>query len=266
MSTALAMIPYTNMAPYRQLGAPADCHFVPMVPRASIGALLSSQVAAAAVPVGGLPQLGDTVEMVGRFGIAAKGPCMSVLLFSKVPFEAMQAPKTLRITTESASSVRLLYLLLGRTHGFDRLPRLAAADEPADAELLIGDRALLRGRSVQAGDTFPHVTDLAEKWFDIYGLPFVFARWVVRKDASAAVKNSLARWLEEFKADEAGLAARAVTPSARALGVDDDLIQRYFTVIRRSLDDSDMEGQRRFFREFEKFGRQPLFPKPARKD
>jgi predicted solute-binding protein len=260
MSVALAMIPYTNMAPYRQLGTPAGCHFAPLVPRASIEALLTNQVAAAAVPVGGLPQLGDTVEMVGRFGIAAKGPCMSVLLFSRIPFEAMHAPKTLRITTETASSVRLLYLLLGKTLGFDRLPRLAAAGEPADAELLIGDRALLRGMTVRAGDAFPHVTDLAEKWFDIHGLPFVFARWVVRKDAPDAVKEALTQWLEEFKADEAVLAARAVAPSARTLGVGHDLIERYFGVIRRCLDDSDLAGQRCFFKELEKFGRQPLFP------
>jgi chorismate dehydratase len=260
MSVALAMIPYTNMAPYRQLGAPTGCHFVPLVPRASIDALLTNQVAAAAVPVGGLPQLGDTVEMMGRFGIAAKGACMSVLLFSRVPFEAMHAPKTLRITTETASSVRLLYLLLGRTHGFDRLPRLVAAGEPADAELLIGDRALLRGASLRAEDEFSHITDLAQKWFDIHGLSFVFARWVVRKDATGAVKKALARWLEEFKADETVLAARAVAPSARALGVGNDLVERYFRVIRRCLDDSDIKGQRCFFREIEKFGRQPLFP------
>jgi chorismate dehydratase len=259
MSTALAMIPYTNMAPYRQLGAPAGCHFVPLVPRASIDALLGNHVAAAAVPVGGLPRLGDTVEMVGRFGIAARGPCMSVLLFSRVPFEAMHAPKTVRITTETASSMRLLYLLLGRTHGFDRLPRLAVAGEVADAELLIGDRALLRGAAVKAGDEFPHVTDLAEKWFDIHALPFVFARWVVRKDAPQKVKKAIARWLDEFKADEALLAARAVDASARALGVDNDLVERYFNVIRRCLDDSDMEGQRCFFREFEQAVRQPLF-------
>lgn len=267
MSVPVAMIPYANMAPYRELGAPEGCHFVPLVPTASIEALMTNRVVAAAVPVGGLMRLEGMVETVGRFGIAARGPCMSVLLFSRVPFEKMQAPITLRITDETASSVRLLYLLLGRTLGFDRLPQLAAAGRQPDAELLIGDRALIKGATAQAEarteagteDGSFHVTDLAGKWFDIHGLPFVFARWVVRKDAAASVKKAIARWLDEFKAQEPDLVARAVPQTARALDVPPGLIERYFGVIRRSLDDSDMQGQRRFFNEIEKFGRQPLF-------
>ena len=95
MSAPVAMIPYANMAPYRQLGAPRDCNFVPLVPKASIGALIDGKVAAAAVPVGGLARLAGIVETVGRFGIAAKGASMSVLLFSRYPIEHMHEPKTL---------------------------------------------------------------------------------------------------------------------------------------------------------------------------
>ena len=93
MSTPVAMIPYTNMAPYRQLGPPAGSHFVSLVPRQSIDALRTGAVVAAAVPVGGLTLLGDSVETLGPFGIAARGPCMSVLLFSRLPFEAMTMPR-----------------------------------------------------------------------------------------------------------------------------------------------------------------------------
>jgi predicted solute-binding protein len=73
MTAAVAMIPYSNMAPYRQLGEPRGCRFVPLVPKASIAALLSGEVVAAAVPVGGLNALDGVVETVGRFGIAAAG-------------------------------------------------------------------------------------------------------------------------------------------------------------------------------------------------
>ncbi|MGD8703366.1 MAG: hypothetical protein PVH26_13110, partial [Desulfosarcina sp.] len=80
MSAPVAMIPYANMAPYRQLGAPRDCHFVTLVPKASVDALVSGQVTAAAVPVGGMCRLAGIIETVGHFGIAAKGASMSVLL------------------------------------------------------------------------------------------------------------------------------------------------------------------------------------------
>lgn len=259
MSTPIAMIPYTNMAPYRQLGAPAGCHFVPLVPRQSIAALMAGEVAAAAVPVGGLSQLGTRVEMVGRFGIAAKGPCMSVLLFSRVPFEALKAPRTVRITRETASSVRLFSLLLAKTVGVDHLPHQVGGGVPADAELLIGDRALIRGQR-PADDEFPHVIDLAEKWFENEHLPFVFARWVVRADAADAVKRAIADWLACFKAQESRLVEAAIGPSAEVVGVEHDVIRGYFQVIRRCLDDTDIKGQDRFVHLLAPLAQMPAFP------
>jgi chorismate dehydratase len=266
MSIPVAMIPYTNMAPYRQLGAPSGCHFVSLVPRKSIDALLAGTVVAAAVPVGGLARLGDAVETVGRFGIAAKGPCMSVLFFSRIPFEAMQAPRTLRITSETASSVRLLYLLMGNKFGFDRLPHLSPEGEKPDGELLIGDRALIRGQAMRSDDDYSHATDLSQKWLALTRLPFVFARWVVRKDAPDAVKTTISQWLETFKEEEMSLVDKATTPSAKALGLPEDVVRRYFRVIRRCFDEEEIQGQQRFFQEMEQLGRKPLFQTAPKTD
>lgn len=259
MSVPVAMIPYANMAPYRQLGPPEGCHFVPLVPKASIEALMTGTVAAAAVPVGGLARLAGIVETMGRFGIAAQGASMSVLLFSRCPFEHLHAPRTLRLTSESASSVRLLYLLLGHTVGFNRLPRLAAEDQPPDAELLIGDRALIRDALPANDNGLIQVTDLSQVWFEHFGLPFVFARWVVRKDTPDAIRAAIIRWLEAFKIEEPLLVDQAVPVAAQRLDLAPEVIKRYFQVIRRCLDDGDLQGQQRFFQELEQFGRQPLF-------
>ena len=258
MTVPVAMIPYTNMAPYRQLGAPCGCRFMPLVPKASIAALRSGEVVAAAVPVGGLAALDGVVETVGRFGIAAEGESMSVLFFSRFPFDAMHSPRTIRVTGESSSSVRLLYLLLGHAHGGSRLPHLVADGQVPDGELLIGDRALVKGQS--AGDGQPlYITDLSRKWFDIHRLPFVFARWVVRKDAPEAIKSAIASWLDEFKAREPSLVEQAVPEAARTLDIAPAIIRRYFQVIRRSLDDRDICGQQQFLRQFERLVRTPLF-------
>ncbi len=259
MNVPVAMIPYTNMAPYRQLGPPAGCRFVPLVPRQSVRALKEGAVIAAAVPVGGLAQLDDCVAMVGRYGIAARGASMSVLLFSQLPFSQLVAPMTLRITSETASSVRLLYLLLGDAVGFDRLPLLAPDGAAADAELLIGDRALARGQRMAARGDRAVVTDLSQRWFERRGLSFVFARWVVRRDAPESVKKAIGSWLDDFREHEAQLVEQAVEPSARALEIDPAVIRQYFHAIRRSLDETDVDGQRRFLREMAAAGRQPLF-------
>jgi predicted solute-binding protein len=260
MAFPVAMIPYTNMAPYRELGPPAGCRFVPLVPSRSIAALRDNSVIAAAVPVGGLPELAGLTEFLGSFGIAAAERSMSVLFFSNRPLAETGSDACIRITEESASSVRLLYLLMVYHRGLGDLPRLAASDETADGELLIGDRALLRlhgGRLDVRRDSGPAscevVTDLASEWYARQRLPFVFARWVVRKDAPARARAALEDWLSEFKAREAEMVARAVPDSARQLNLDPQTIQTYFSVLRRCLDETDLAGQAYFLDECRRY-------------
>jgi predicted solute-binding protein len=255
------MIPYTNMAPYRELGPPAGCHFVPLVPRRSIDALFNHAVIAAAVPVGGLPALAGLTDFLGNFGIAAREQSMSVVFFSNVPLIEMGERNRILVTGESASSVRLLYLLLAYHHGVDDLPRLAVPDEPAEGELLIGDRALRRmlaHRTIQAGsrprDEFVHATDLASAWFAQHKLPFVFARWVVRRDAPAQARAALESWLSEFKTREEELAGQAAPKAAVELELDPQTVQTYFHVIRRCLDETDSAGQELFLSECRRYG------------
>ena len=112
MTYPVAMIPYTNMAPYRALGPPEECRFHLCVPRRSIAALREGRVLAAAVPVGGLDAVAREAEPLGAFGIAAARRVLSVLFFSRRPFREMDGTARIRLTTESASSVRLLLLLL----------------------------------------------------------------------------------------------------------------------------------------------------------
>jgi chorismate dehydratase len=90
-------------------------------------------------------------------------------------------------------------------------------------------------------------------------LPFVFARWVVRKDAPLGVKTTIAKWLETFKAEEPHLVDQAVAPSARTLGLPEDVVRRYFGVIRRCLDEEDIQGQQRFFQEIKRLDQNNLF-------
>jgi predicted solute-binding protein len=265
------MIPYLNMAPYRRLGPPQGCSFVPLIPRESIAALESGRVLAAAVPVGGLFRLGQLVEPIGRFGIAAEKECRSVMFFSDRPFDRFADDCTLRITSETASSLRLLFLLLGYSLGFDRLPALAKEGRPANGELLIGDKALVRafamGNAPEAegavtwtdGAVLSHVADLATLWYAVHGLPFVFARWVIRKDAPVPAKKAIEAWLAQFREQESDLVAACIPQAAQSLGLPAEAVAQYFTVIRRCLGDRDIEGQMRFMAEFEKYRKEPLF-------
>ena len=249
MNYPISMIPYANMAPYAAQGPPADCYFVNCTPRNSIAALKEGALWAAAVPVGGLKALERYVSPVGTYGIGALRKVMSVLFFSDRPFEAFAGALKVRLTDESASSVRLLYLLLGYANGFDQMPILARPGEPANGELVIGDTALLwhheweRTGGVKG---FKYMTDLAAQWHRHCQLPFVFARWVVRNDAPDRVRHSLSAWLDEFRRRETELILRSVPGVADRLHLPHEYVHRYLTVIRRCLTSEDLEGQKRF--------------------
>jgi len=260
MTFPVAMIPYANVAPYNQLGPPDGCRFVPLVPSSSIAGLKYNEVIAAAVPVGGLPELGGLVDFLGTFGIGARERSMSILFFSDRPLADMGSATRIRVTEESASSVRLLYLLMVYHRGLDDLPRLAAPGEAADGELLIGDQALLRmytERRETRGDVWSAagtvVTDLACEWFARHQLPFVFARWVVRKDAPPRARASLESWLSEFKAREEEMLEKAVPGAARKLNLEPQTVRAYFRLLRRCLDETDLAGQALFLEECRRY-------------
>jgi predicted solute-binding protein len=249
MNYPIAMIPYANMAPYAALGPPEGGYFVACTPRNSIQALQSGAVWAAAVPVGGLAILGDGVEPLGLFGIAAYKEVMSVLFFSDRPFDSFCMPQSVRLTAESASSVRLLYLLMGYQCGFDRIPGKSQPGAAANGDLVIGDTALhwlqlWEARGEVKGYRF--VTDLAAQWDRRHHLPFVFARWVVRADAPEGLKSNLRRWLDRFAAQEEVLIERSTLGVAAHLGLPQDYIRRYQKLIRRCLTSQDAAGQALF--------------------
>jgi chorismate dehydratase len=268
MNHPIAMIPFANMAPYQALGPPQGCCFVPCTPRNSIQALHSGAVWAAAVPVGGMPALKGVVDPVGSFGIAAFKEVMSVLFFSRCPLDAFEPGMSVRLTDDSASSVRLLFLLMGYRLGFDRIPALSAPGVPPDGELVIGDIALKwlhtwenQGR-VQS---YAHVVDLASLWHQRHALPVVFARWVVRTDAPVGVRRNLQEWLERFAVQEAALIDRSVPQAAADLALPHPYVRRYLKVIRRCLTPLDEAGQACFQHEWRTAaadGAQTWFPGP----
>ena len=115
--------------------------------------------------------------------ISAYGPVKSVLLFSRLPIEKLDHA-SIALTDESATSVALLKIILARRYIFTNsfavvTGGVADALLLHDAVLLIGDRALRE----DAEFTDCHVYDLAALWREFTGLPFVFALWLVRKEA-----------------------------------------------------------------------------------
>jgi chorismate dehydratase len=187
--TVVGRIAYLNTDPFfegLELGEPAQ---VAVPPRDLARLCREGSVDAGAIPVAELFRMEDAFEPLGRMGIACHGPVSSVLCFARRPFEELDGAKV-ALTTQSATSVRLLKLLLEQAIGVRPAGYRRGRVEDADAYLVIGDDAMRQGSTGVEG--FPCVMDLSEAWHGWQGLPFVFARWAVRRSLPAREKQALA--------------------------------------------------------------------------
>lgn len=181
----IGLIPFLNVAPFYHGW---NGSFVTAAPRALGLMARKEEIDAAPLPVFDTFFLEDRFEPVGDFGLAVKEKVMSVILFTKKPLESLSG-SVVSVTEESSTSVALLRLLLAeRFH----LQGVEFARE-GDASLLIGDRALAEYTSCG----WPFSFDLASLWHEWTGLPFVFARWVMRRSLSSEEKAPLAETLSK---------------------------------------------------------------------
>jgi chorismate dehydratase len=181
-------IEYANCTPIftalRETYDCADYHFINGVP-----ARLNEMMRQGAIDVcpASSIEYGKSPEkylLLPDISISSDGAVKSVLLFSRVPLADLHN-QSIALTVESDTSINLLKIILGKQYGFSNLFErsslpLQEALNKYSAMLLIGDAALRE--SGHAGGLF--VYDLGELWFEFTGLPFVFALWLVTRDAA----------------------------------------------------------------------------------
>lgn len=143
-------------------------------------------VDAAPLPVVDTFQLESDFEPLGPWGIASRGPIHSVLLFTRRPFDRLSGARIL-LTSDSVTSAALVRTLLDEAGIPDVTFETGDTVDGYDGYLAIGDRAL----KMQRRSPFEYCTDLGEAWYRQTELPFVFARWVVRKSIAPADRERL---------------------------------------------------------------------------
>jgi chorismate dehydratase len=131
-----------------------------------------------------------------NYCIATRDQVQSVLLFSNHGWRDLEG-KRIGITDDTATSVKLLKVLLEKKHGvtatFARMHSGVNDLREFDAVLLIGDEALRSKRHGLAG--FELVYDLATEWYQWKKLPFVFAVWAVKKSMPAQQRDELSEMI-----------------------------------------------------------------------
>ena len=112
--------------------------------------------------------------IVPKVCIASRERACSVLIFSNRPLEDI---KSLYLTPASLTSKELAMYVVKVIYG--NSPELVKDRSKADAIMLIGDEAMIE----KSLGKWQYVYDLGEEWFKRHRLPFVFALFLVRRDA-----------------------------------------------------------------------------------
>src|SRR5512136_426504 len=206
MSLRIGQIEYANCTPlFTALKKNFDCtnyQFIHGVP-ARLNAMLSrGEIDLCPSSSFEYGKSADKYYLFPGLSISSIGAVKSVLLFSRMPIESLNS-HAIGLTAESDTSVNLLRIIMAKGYGFSNqfqrtiLP-LREALRSFSALLLIGDAAL-RERG-EARDLY--VYDLGELWHEVTGLPFVFALWIVTREAAemkAREVKSLGEQLLEAK-------------------------------------------------------------------
>jgi chorismate dehydratase len=144
-------------------------------------ALCADRLRSGAAEIGLIPSIEfqriPGLRILPRICIASRRRARSVLLVSRV---AAPEIRSVAVDTASRTSAALLRVLLDRRarHRVEYRPfrsDLRAMLAACEAALLIGDAAL------KADTQELRVYDLASEWFEMTGLPFVFAFWAVQE-------------------------------------------------------------------------------------
>lgn len=221
-------IPYLNSLPFYGDKKLDGCEWIAVPPRQLGDSARSEEIDAGPLSLMDAFSLEDRFEPVGGpagdTGIAVRAEARSVLLFSRVPVRELEG-KALGVTAETATSSRLLRVILEKKVGVSPRYRPFSAGSEADlaACLFIGDEALRRAWSPSFRafrEAFPQVLDLGREWFEWQGLPFVFARWMARKSLDPDDKLRLSRFLDRNLRAGLSSAAEAAARSGRVPGWD----------------------------------------------
>jgi aminodeoxyfutalosine synthase len=242
----IGKIPYLNTVPFYARFEKQRFRVLPVVPR-RMGLLSEKgQIDAGVFSLMDFFRQEDRLELMG-WCIATRDQVKSVMLFSREGWRGLDG-KVIGITDDTATSVKLLRVLLEKKYGvharFERLH--AGVNETAGfaAVLLIGDEALRRNKYGLEG--FELVYDLAKEWYDWMKLPFVFAVWAQKRSLPEADKRTLGEILGTSLASCEGDFIPAAGAHGRRIGLTDAETQEYLEGFNYRLGEREKEAMKVF--------------------
>lgn len=242
----IGKIPYLNSVPFYANFEKGQYRILPVAPR-RMGVLSEqNQIDAGLFSLMDYFNQHEKLELMG-WCIATRDQVKSVMLFSNEGWLDLNG-KTIGITDDTATSVKLLKVLLEKKYGvsakFERLHAGVNDYSKYDAVLLIGDEAL---RANKTGlDGFELVFDLAREWYDWEKLPFVFAVWAMKKSLPEERKAELKEMIAYSLDKTAGDFVAAAGVYGKSVGLTDAETQEYLAGFNFNLGERECEGMMKF--------------------
>ena len=187
----IGKIPYLNSVPFYAHFERRQFKMLPIAPRRMGVLSQKGQIDAGLFSLMDYFAQEENLELMD-YCLASRDQVKSVLLFSKEGWQGLNGKK-IGIIDDTATSIRLLQVLLEKKHGVKaHLVRMHSGVNnysQFDAILLIGDEALKANKT--GLPEFDLVYDLAKEWYAWQKMPFVFAVWAQKKNLSVEQKEEL---------------------------------------------------------------------------
>jgi chorismate dehydratase len=178
MVMKVARIPYLSCEPFYFEMQRRGIALYDVLPSALAEAAAKGEIDAGPLPLADCFHLDAQFRFLSGFCLATIRRAGSVVLHAKRPIQDLTGAR-IGIPGEAATSFRLLQVLIALKYQSQPAAYLTLEDA-CDAILLIGNEGLRQRHGILE---YPHSYDLGDEWYQWTGLPFVFARWIVRKDA-----------------------------------------------------------------------------------
>ena len=177
MAINVGWVPYLSCEPIYFDMERRGLNLISLVPSTITAAAQKGQIDAAPFPIVDCAQMEGEFNYMTGFCIATISSASSVVLNSTLPIQEMSGVR-IGVSEEAATAPKLLQVL--RTQKYQVEPATyVSPQESTEALLHIGNQGLRYRRGMRG---FAHRYDLGSEWHDWTGLPFVFSRWMVRKD------------------------------------------------------------------------------------
>ncbi len=252
---SLGKISYINASPvYYGLDndlLPDWLTMVPDVPSALNHQIITDQIEISPISAAFYAMNHDKLLLLPDLSISCHGNVLSVLCASNYALDDLDQ-KTVMFSQESASAASFLKMIFSQRQVYPDFKVGPVGDihqipSGVDAVMVIGDTALTQPWK----ERYVHCFDLGGIWYEMTGLPFVFAVWVVRESFAKKYPEQVGQVVDLLHASKKQGYAHideVILAGAQKLKLSHSLIRRYYDLLICDLDPLKIKAMKIFFK------------------